>query len=59
MIFPHRVAWLLGWRLALAPHQPMSGVTCRGVTCRAVTMPNDDSMVDRSMLFQSSLEFTF
>lgn len=59
MIFPHRVAWLIGWRLALSPHEPMSGVTCRGTSCRTVMMPNDDSMVDRSMLFQSSLEFTF
>jgi hypothetical protein len=59
MIFPHRVAWLLGWRFAVSPHQDMTGSVCRGVTCRAVMMPADNSMVDHSMLFQSSLEFTF
>jgi hypothetical protein len=59
MIFPHRVAWLLGWRFAFAPHEPMAGTLCRGVSCRSVTMTDDGSYVDRSMLFQSSLEFTF
>ena len=59
MIFPHRVAWLLGWRFAVSPHQDMTGSVCRGVTCRAVMMPVDNSMIDHSMLFQSSLEFTF
>jgi hypothetical protein len=59
MIFPHRVAWLLGWRFAFAPHEPMTGSLCRGVSCRSVTMNDDQSYVDRSMLFQSSLEFTF
>jgi len=59
MIFPHRVAWLLGWRFAVSPHQDMTGSVCRGVSCRAVMMPADNSMVDHSMLFQSSLEFTF
>ena len=59
MIFPHRVAWLIGWRLALSPHEPMTAAVCRGTSCRAVMMPNDDSVVDQSMLFQSSLEFTF
>jgi len=57
---PHRIAWLLGWRLALSPHEPMTGTECRGVSCRAVTMQDDSSSyVDRSMLFQSSLAFTF
>jgi hypothetical protein len=59
MIFPHRVAWLLGWRFAFAPHEPETGSLCRGVSCRSVTMSSDDSYIDRSMLFQSSLEFTF
>lgn len=59
MIFPHRVAWLLGWRFAVTPHQDITGSVCRGVSCRAVTMPADSSVVDHSMLFQSSLEFTF
>lgn len=59
MIFPHRVAWLLGWRFAVSPHQDATGSVCRGVTCRSVMMPADNSVVDHSMLFQSSLEFTF
>jgi hypothetical protein len=59
MIFPHRVAWLLGWRFAVTPHQDMTGSVCRGVSCRAITMPVESSLVDHSMLFQSSLEFTF
>jgi hypothetical protein len=59
MIFPHRVAWLIGWRFAVTPHEPMTGSVCRGVSCRAVQMPVDNSLLDRSMLFQSSLEFTF
>jgi hypothetical protein len=58
--FPHRIAWLLGWRLALSPHEAMTGTECRGVSCRSVTMEDDtSSYVDRSMLFQSSLAFTF
>jgi hypothetical protein len=62
MIFPHRVAWLLGWRLALSPHEPMTGSECRGsdsTSCRAVPMTDSGTYIDRSMLFQSSLEFTF
>ena len=59
MIFPHRVAWLLGWRFALSPHQDATGSVCRGVSCRSVMMPADNSMIDHSMLFQLSLEFTF
>jgi hypothetical protein len=59
MIFPHRVAWLLGWRFAMSPHEPMTGSICRGVSCKPTTMPDTDALVDRSMLFQSSLEFTF
>ena len=59
MIFPHRVAWMLGWRFAFAPHEPMTGSLCRGVSCRSVTMTDNGDYVDRSMLVQSSLEFTF
>jgi hypothetical protein len=59
MIFPHRVAWMLGWRFAFAPHEPATGSICRGTTCRSVTMNDEAGYVDRSMLFQSSLEFTF
>lgn len=57
--FPHRVGWFLGWRMAMSPHQPMAGSICRGVTCRPVEMMDEDRLVDRSMLFQSSLAFTF
>lgn len=66
MIFPHRVAWLIGWRFALSPHQATMGNECRttggGVACSEVPMPTSSgssSIVDQSMLFQSSLEFTF
>jgi hypothetical protein len=63
MIFPHRVAWMIGWRFAVSPHEDAMGSICRGTSvCRSVEM-NDTSgtgsLVDRSMLFQSSLEFTF
>jgi hypothetical protein len=57
--FPHRIAWFLGWRLAFAPHEAMTATVCRGVSCRPITMEDDASYVDRSMLFQSSLAFTF
>lgn len=59
--FPHRVGWFLGWRMAMAPHQPMVASVCRGVSCRPVdtTMMDQDRYVDRSLLFQSSLAFTF
>jgi hypothetical protein len=59
MIFPHRVAWLLGWRFAFSPHEEMTGSLCRGDSCRPVPMTDSGSYVDRSMLFQSSLELTF
>ena len=59
MIFPHRVAWLLGWRLAFSPHQPMTGSECRGTSCRSVMMTDQGKYIDDSMLFVSSLEFTF
>jgi hypothetical protein len=57
--FPHRVGWFLGWRVSMAPHEPMSGSICRGVACRPVPMMDEPRLVDRSMLFQSSLSFTF
>lgn len=59
MIFPHRVAWLLGWRFAFSPHQAATGTECRGTSCRAVVMTDSSGYIDDSMLFQSSLEFTF
>jgi len=59
MIFPHRVAWLLGWRFAVAPHEPMLAAECRGVSCSEMTPSDSGGYVDTSMLFQSSLEFTF
>ena len=59
MIFPHRVAWLLGWRFAFSPHEPMTGSVCRGTSCQSVVMTDSSQYVDDSMLFQSSLEFTF
>lgn len=58
--FPRRVGWFLGWRVSMSPHQPVTGAVCKGVSCRPVTMEEDPGkLVDRSMLFQSSLEFTF
>ncbi|HTL38329.1 MAG TPA: hypothetical protein VL326_34600 [Kofleriaceae bacterium] len=57
--FPHRVGWFLGWRMAMSPHQPMSASVCRGVSCKPIEMQDEDNVVDRSMLFQSSLAFTF
>jgi hypothetical protein len=58
--FPHRVAWFLGWRMAMSPHEAMTGAICRGSTsCKPVAMTDTGGYVDNSMLFQSSLEFTF
>lgn len=57
--FPHRVGWFLGWRMAMSPHQPMTGSICRGVSCKPIDMMDEERLVDRSMLFQSSLQFTF
>jgi hypothetical protein len=66
MIFPHHVAWLIGWRFALSPHQATMGNECRttdaNVACSELPMPTSSGaggLVDESMLFQSSLEFTF
>lgn len=60
--FPHRVGWFLGWRMTMAPHEEMSMALCRGgeVACRSVpTMDDGTKLIDRSFLFQSSLQFTF
>lgn len=57
--FPRRIGWFLGWRLALAPHAPEAASICRGVSCRPAPMMPHDRYVDRSMLFQSSLAFTW
>ena len=59
MLFPHRVAWLIGWRFSVTPHEPMTAAVCRGTSCKPYTMADDGSYVDQSMLFESSLEFTF
>ena len=58
--FPRRVGWFLGWRVGLAPHAPETASICRGISCRAVEpMETSDGYTDRSMLFQSSLQFTW
>jgi hypothetical protein len=57
--FPHRVAWFLGWRMGMSPHEPMSASICRGVACKPIVMMDEERYVDRSMLFQSSMQFTF
>jgi hypothetical protein len=60
--FPHRIGWFLGWRVALSP---VSGPdsACRAVdtSCRTVSpqMPSSASLVERSMVFQSSLSVTW
>ncbi len=61
--FPRRIGWFLGWRLSMAPHATEAASICRSsgteVACRpAPAMPNDH-YTDRSMLFQSSLQFTW
>ena len=57
---PKRIGWFLGWRFAMVPHQPMSAAICRGVSCSAApAMESSSGPMDQSMLFQSSLEFTF
>jgi hypothetical protein len=57
--FPRRVGWFLGWRMAFAPHEPEAASICRGATCRRAPMTESDRYTDRSMLFQSSLQFTW
>ncbi|HEY3804405.1 MAG TPA: hypothetical protein VGL61_17435 [Kofleriaceae bacterium] len=60
--FPHRIAWFVGLQLAMSPHEPMSATVCRSdSTCAREEMPEaaDTGPVDQSMIFQSSLAFTF
>ncbi len=57
--FPRRVAWFLGWRMSAAPHDSDPAVVCRGSSCRSATPMPDARYTDRSMLFQSSLAFTW
>jgi hypothetical protein len=62
--FPHRIAWFLGWRMAMAPNQAMDATVCRTeTTCARTEMPMSNiggsSVSAQSMLFQSSLAFTF
>jgi len=45
--------------MAMSPHEDMAASVCRGVACKPVMMPAEDRLLDRSMLFQSSLQFTF
>jgi hypothetical protein len=58
-----RIGWFLGWRLALAPHASEPATVCRGASCRTVVSTPDDGLddrlIDRSMLFQSSLAVTW
>ena len=56
---PRRVGWFLGWRMAYAPHDTEAASICRGVTCRPADPMPRDRYTDRSMLFQSSLQFTW
>ncbi|MBX3154501.1 MAG: hypothetical protein KF773_00750 [Deltaproteobacteria bacterium] len=57
--FPHRIAWFLGWRVGMSPHEAEPASICRGVECRPAPAMPQDRFVDRSMLFQSSLMFTW
>lgn len=61
--FPHRIGWLLGWRITGAPEAATLSTVCRGSTsCRVVEpMPEAarDRFVTRSLLFQSSLFATW
>ncbi len=57
--FPRRVSWSLGWRVALTQGGGDMTTVCRGVTCRVSQPMPDDMLVERSMLFQSSLAMTW
>ncbi len=57
--FPRRIGWFLGWRMAFAPHATEAASICRGVECRPAPMMPEQRFTDRSMLFQSSLLFTW
>jgi hypothetical protein len=57
--FPRRIGWFLGWRMAFAPHETETASICRGTSCRVADPMPEDSYIDRAMLFQSSLQFTW
>jgi hypothetical protein len=63
--FPHRVGWFLGWRFGLSPAGDDVGAACRAESCRTVApvgpamTASRDRIIDRSMLFQSSLVMTW
>ncbi|MEJ7600638.1 MAG: hypothetical protein WKG01_22215 [Kofleriaceae bacterium] len=57
--FPRRIGWFLGWRIAMAPHATEDAAICRGITCKAAPPMSHERYTDRSMLFQSSLSFTW
>ncbi len=57
--FPRRVAWFLGWRAAVSPHDSEPAEICRGVSCRPAPPMPEPRYTDRSILFQSSLAFTW
>ena len=59
--FPRRIGWYLGWRVAMAPHQSEPAQSCRGTvtSCSVIPAMDDTSVVDRSMVFQSSIQFTW
>lgn len=57
--FPRRFSWSLGWRFALAPGGGDMTAVCRRATCRIAQPMPDTMMVERSMLFQSSLALTW
>lgn len=60
--FPHRIAWLLGLRFAMSPHEAMTTTVCHSTTIcarEAMPEPSEPSPLDQSMLFHSSLAFTF
>jgi hypothetical protein len=63
--FPHRIGWFLGWRIALSPVSGGPDTACRSVerseSCRTVSspMPASARVVERSMVFQSSLSVTW
>jgi len=58
--FPKRIGWYLGWRMAVAPHDSEPASECRATTSCSIIQPmSDGTIVDRSMMFQSSLAFTW
>jgi len=57
--FPRRVSWSLGWRVAVTPGGGEMTTVCRGVTCRVAQPMPDNTLVERSMLFQSNLAMTW